>query len=115
LWGSSPYHDFEDSLNQAVRKLRLALQDSVSTPRLVETIPRRGYRLNVRFENLNPLPRSISKRDVIVSRQRELTELQAVYKEVNNGRSHMVCVAGEPGIGKATLCETLLVDLSAES
>src|SRR5215831_5587820 len=44
LWGTSRFLDFEDSLNQAVRKLREALRDSATRPRFLETIPRRGYR-----------------------------------------------------------------------
>src|SRR6516165_2151240 len=47
IWGTSRFLDFEDSLNQAVRKLREALRDSATSPRFLETIPRRGYRLLV--------------------------------------------------------------------
>lgn len=36
--------DFDTSLNTAVRKLRLALNDDPDHPRFIETIPRRGYR-----------------------------------------------------------------------
>jgi DNA-binding winged helix-turn-helix (wHTH) protein/Tfp pilus assembly protein PilF len=50
LWGFSKYHDFEDSLNQAVRKLREALGDNAANPRFVETIPRRGYRFLAEIE-----------------------------------------------------------------
>lgn len=36
--------DFDTSLNSAVRKLRIALQDDADTPRYIETVPRKGYR-----------------------------------------------------------------------
>jgi len=36
--------DFEEGLNTAVRKLREALGDSATSPRFIETLPRRGYR-----------------------------------------------------------------------
>jgi DNA-binding winged helix-turn-helix (wHTH) protein len=36
--------DFDTGLNSAVRKLRIALQDDVETPRYIETVPRKGYR-----------------------------------------------------------------------
>jgi DNA-binding winged helix-turn-helix (wHTH) protein/TolB-like protein/Tfp pilus assembly protein PilF len=36
--------DFDTGLNSAVRKLRIALQDEVETPRYIETVPRKGYR-----------------------------------------------------------------------
>jgi TolB-like protein/DNA-binding winged helix-turn-helix (wHTH) protein/Tfp pilus assembly protein PilF len=44
LWPDDTFVDFEHSLNEAVNKLRLALGDSASKPRFVETVPRHGYR-----------------------------------------------------------------------
>ena len=37
--------DFDTGLNTVIRKLRSALGDTSETPRYVETLPRRGYRL----------------------------------------------------------------------
>src|SRR4029453_14623232 len=48
LWPDGTFVDFDHGLNSAVSRLREALNDSASTPRFVETIPRRGYRLLVR-------------------------------------------------------------------
>src|SRR6478609_11680555 len=36
--------DFDNGLNVAMRKLRVALDDTAETPRYVETLPRVGYR-----------------------------------------------------------------------
>lgn len=36
--------DFDTGLNSAVRKVRVALQDTGNAPRYVETLPRKGYR-----------------------------------------------------------------------
>lgn len=44
LWPADAFGAFEDGLNTAMRKLRLALNDSAETPRFIETVPRRGYR-----------------------------------------------------------------------
>src|SRR5207253_10535991 len=44
LWPSDTFVDFEHGLNAAVNRLREALGDSSEEPRLIETIPRRGYR-----------------------------------------------------------------------
>ena len=44
LWPDSTFVDFEKGLNIAVSKLRQALGDSADEPRLIETLPRRGYR-----------------------------------------------------------------------
>ena len=45
LWSSDVVISFEVSINQAVNKLRRALNDSAENPRFIETIGRRGYRL----------------------------------------------------------------------
>ena len=44
LWPTTTSGDFDSGLNNAVKKLRDALGDSAETPRLIETVPRRGYR-----------------------------------------------------------------------
>lgn len=45
LWGADTFVDFDAGLNNAVKKLRDALDDSSEHPRFIETVPRRGYRL----------------------------------------------------------------------
>ncbi len=45
LWPADTYVDFEHGLNAVVKRLRDALGDSADTPRYIETVPRRGYRL----------------------------------------------------------------------
>jgi len=44
LWAADEFVDFERSLNAAVAKLRLALNDSADQPLYVETVARKGYR-----------------------------------------------------------------------
>lgn len=44
IWPSGTFVDFENSLNKAVAKLRAILNDDPSSPRFIETVPRRGYR-----------------------------------------------------------------------
>jgi DNA-binding winged helix-turn-helix (wHTH) protein len=44
IWPEDVFVDFDHGLNKAVSKLRAALGDEDSTPRFVETLPRRGYR-----------------------------------------------------------------------
>lgn len=51
LWPSDTFVDFEHSLNKAVNRLREALDDSAEHPRLVETLPRRGYRFIAPLES----------------------------------------------------------------
>ncbi len=51
LWHSDTFVDFEHGLNAAVKRLREVLDDSAESPRYIETIPRRGYRLMVPVES----------------------------------------------------------------
>ena len=44
LWQADTFVEFDDSLNHAVKKLRLALGDSAEDPQFIETLPRFGYR-----------------------------------------------------------------------
>jgi DNA-binding winged helix-turn-helix (wHTH) protein len=50
LWPSDTFVDFEHSLNKAVNRLRDALEDSAEHPRVIETLPRRGYRFIATLE-----------------------------------------------------------------
>ena len=52
LWPSDTYVDFDRSLNTAASKLRDALGDSATSPRFVETLPRRGYRFLASVEKI---------------------------------------------------------------
>jgi Tol biopolymer transport system component/DNA-binding winged helix-turn-helix (wHTH) protein len=44
IWPEEAFGDFDHAVNVAVGKLRTALNDSAEVPRLIETLPRRGYR-----------------------------------------------------------------------
>jgi TolB-like protein/DNA-binding winged helix-turn-helix (wHTH) protein/Tfp pilus assembly protein PilF len=44
LWPGDTFVDFDHGLNNAINRLREALNDSADTPKFVETLPRRGYR-----------------------------------------------------------------------
>ncbi len=44
LWPNGTVVEFEHSVNSAIKRLRQALLDTATTPRFVETLPRKGYR-----------------------------------------------------------------------
>ncbi len=44
IWPAGTFVEFDVGLDAAIHKLRSALGDSAESPRLVETLPRRGYR-----------------------------------------------------------------------
>ncbi|MCW5969409.1 MAG: protein kinase [Blastocatellales bacterium] len=66
---------------------------------------------NQRAENL--LPASAILRHT-VGREPERNELRAAFNAANDGRGSLLCVAGEPGIGKTTLVEDFLAELAKE-
>lgn len=53
LWPDGTFVDYDHSLNTAVNKLREALGDSATSPRFIETLPRRGYRFLGEVTTLN--------------------------------------------------------------
>jgi TolB-like protein/DNA-binding winged helix-turn-helix (wHTH) protein/Tfp pilus assembly protein PilF len=48
LWPDETFVDFDHGLNKAIAKLREALEDSKTSSKLIETIPRRGYRFTAK-------------------------------------------------------------------
>ena len=56
LWPSDTFVDFERGLNNAMNRLRAALDDDAETPRFVETLPRRGYRFIGSVNGLEQTP-----------------------------------------------------------
>lgn len=44
LWRGDTFVDFDHGLNNAIKRLRETLCDSVDKPKYIETLPRRGYR-----------------------------------------------------------------------
>jgi TolB-like protein/DNA-binding winged helix-turn-helix (wHTH) protein/Tfp pilus assembly protein PilF len=54
LWSTDTFVDFEQSLNAAIRRLRVALDDSAESPRYIETLARKGYRWVAPIEGTAP-------------------------------------------------------------
>ncbi len=52
LWPNDTIVEFENSINAAIRRLRLALGDSADNPQYVDTLARRGYRFIGRLEGV---------------------------------------------------------------
>jgi TolB-like protein/DNA-binding winged helix-turn-helix (wHTH) protein/Tfp pilus assembly protein PilF len=54
LWPGNTFVDYELALKKAVNRLREVLGDSAESPRFIETVPRRGYRLLSTVETGRP-------------------------------------------------------------
>ncbi len=60
LWPADTFVDFDNGLNTAVKRLRIALGDSAEHPRYVETLARTGYRFIAPLDSLDtPVPAPI--------------------------------------------------------
>jgi tetratricopeptide (TPR) repeat protein len=60
------------------------------------------------------VPAPVSGKRPTVGRRQELEALRAGFESAAAGRGLMLCVAGEPGIGKTTLVEDFLDELAAD-
>ena len=62
LWPDDTFVDFDAGLNVVVNKIRHVLDDSASSPRYIETLPRRGYRFIAPVESVAPRTTGASRR-----------------------------------------------------
>jgi TolB-like protein/DNA-binding winged helix-turn-helix (wHTH) protein/Flp pilus assembly protein TadD len=54
LWPAGTFVEFDHGLNNAISRLRDVLDDSSTSPRFIETLPRRGYRFIASVEPVGP-------------------------------------------------------------
>ena len=56
LWPQDLDVDVEQGLNHCIKEIRAALGDKAESPRYVQTLPRRGYRMLAEVQGLRGLP-----------------------------------------------------------
>src|SRR5882724_1386815 len=97
----------------AIGAVRKVLGDPAQTPRYIATVPRRGYRFLAPVTVANasetfapgpPLP--CVPAPLLVEREAVLQQLQRSLAQAQQGTRQVVCVTGEPGIGKTAVVET---------
>jgi DNA-binding winged helix-turn-helix (wHTH) protein len=73
LWPAGTYVDYDNAINGAVRKLRVALGDNAERARFIETLARRGYRF------IAPVSMSGGKSSGGVSAQQGMKTVEYVH------------------------------------
>ena len=69
LWEGETFVDFDHGLNKAIAKLRDALDDPKATSKLIQTLPRRGYRLTAEVSWIGPHNGLPAPEETVVSRR----------------------------------------------
>jgi DNA-binding winged helix-turn-helix (wHTH) protein/tetratricopeptide (TPR) repeat protein len=116
----------ETALTHAVMEVRRAVQDDGSRQQRIQTVRRRGYRFVADVEErAEPAParragvergqraRSALERDRFIGRERALGRLRENLESALSGRSRVVLLVGEPGIGKTRTAEELAAEARA--
>lgn len=65
IWPADTFVGFDEGINTAIRKLRIAFDDSADNPRFIETLPRRGYRFVAPVHEAAPPPPQLSESVVV--------------------------------------------------
>jgi eukaryotic-like serine/threonine-protein kinase len=92
LWQGEAFVDFDNGLNTAVRKLRVALGDESESPRYIETVPRRGYRFLAPVETLETGADQTGADRQTIPAGDEASSVTVAAMDAPNG----VVVAGDP-------------------
>src|SRR5215470_8928073 len=86
LWPNDTIVEFNQSINAAIKKLRVALDDSADNPHYVETIARRGYRLIVPVDWSEPVPGDVQAADPARSDEGRRDTSSLIGKKVSHYR-----------------------------
>src|SRR5262249_21133361 len=98
----------EDVGRLSTRELRVALADAPTTPRFIQTVPRRGYRFiaamgaasaSVSEPTAAPASDGTSWPGVVVGRASELAAIADAFRAAANNRRQVVVASGEVRIG----------------
>ena len=90
LWPADTFVDFDVGLNNAIKRLRNALCDEAGTPRYIETLPRRGYRLIVPVENVETRQGAFAQETIPSADGPQVAEPTVTAAPTENGEGVLV-------------------------
>jgi DNA-binding winged helix-turn-helix (wHTH) protein/predicted ATPase len=106
----------------AIGAVRKALGDPAQMPRYLVTVPRRGYRFLAPVTVANAAAPRVAGRarvsepaPLLVEREAVLQQLQRALADMQQGTRQVVCITGEPGIGKTAVVETFTAQATART
>jgi DNA-binding winged helix-turn-helix (wHTH) protein/tetratricopeptide (TPR) repeat protein len=108
-------HVQSDVLRKHIKEIRQVLADSATTPRFIETLPKRGYRFMAPVVDEPIGSPSIASTTRLVGRHATLTTLHEHLSRALAGDRQIVFVEGEPGIGKTSVVEAFQRAVSPET
>ncbi|ARO87899.1 transcriptional regulator [Nitrosospira lacus] len=122
-------HVGESVLKVCINELRQALGDDARAPAYLVTVARRGYRFIAPVTQVHPseqleepakkfpagirrAPQSGARANWWIGRETAQAQLLAIWRHSLEGLRQIVFLTGEPGIGKTTLVEMFLNEVS---
>ena len=120
----------EMNLSRHISTVRKILEECAHGEQFIETVPKRGYRFIVPVSQVAAAEAeavddqradafaagavsSTPAKHHTVGREEERAKLMRAYESVASGRGLIFSITGEPGIGKTTLVEDFLAELTA--
>jgi Tol biopolymer transport system component/DNA-binding winged helix-turn-helix (wHTH) protein len=88
VWPEDTFVDFDQALNTAIGKIRIALADDAENPRFVETLPRRGYRF------ISPLDKPLSEEPLAPKGRLEIFTAKTLWISVGATVLAVLCGVG---------------------
>jgi pimeloyl-ACP methyl ester carboxylesterase/DNA-binding winged helix-turn-helix (wHTH) protein len=102
IWGKQVFVDTDNAINTAIRKLRRALGDDPDSPKLIETVPARGYRFVATVTTARQQPSTSSQelladevsRDAPPVRYAKSGDIHIAYRVYGTGPRDIVMIPG---------------------